>query len=286
MIVVIHGCLQSAESMALGSGWNQIAEKNNLVVFYPQAPEGSNPVGCWNWFLPENQRADSGQLKNIMDEIASLKKMLQIEKAPLYATGISSGAATVAGLLACYPHDFSAAALHSGPSYGLAQSYLEGEKILKEGPPDTKATSSFCHPRDFSGSLLVIQGSADKVVNPKNAQRIMTDFIGTSSSATAKPMPEENGLKFSTSFYERGSTRGQLVMIEGLPHAWSGFAGNLKYAQFVGPGRPFGPTQIPFFSEQGPSATNMIWDFFDSSSRKPSSTKSAPLLRKKARSQK
>src|SRR5688572_30729732 len=76
LVVVIHGCLQSAESMALGTGWNQIADENNLVILYPQVPADSNPLNCWSWYLPENQRADTGQLKILRDEIQSLRQTL------------------------------------------------------------------------------------------------------------------------------------------------------------------------------------------------------------------
>lgn len=268
IVVVIHGCLQSAESMALGTGWNQIAELNNLVIIYPQVPEGSNPLSCWSWYLPENQRSDSGQLKTVFEEIKSVQRLLKLKNPDVFATGISSGAATVAGLLACFPNEFKAGAIHSGPSYGLAQTLEDGEKTLKEGPLSAVSKGS-CQPRSFSGSILVIQGSADSVVNPSHGKRIISDFIGNAEAVATKE-DATGDLAYSTSDYlSEKSGKGRLIMVQGLGHAWSGFAANLKHGNLLGPKSKI-PTHLPFFANEGPSATNLIWEFFKDASRSPS----------------
>ncbi|MGL4409381.1 MAG: extracellular catalytic domain type 2 short-chain-length polyhydroxyalkanoate depolymerase [Zoogloea sp.] len=54
--VAFHGCEQSAEQIGRrfveGSGYNEWAEANRLIVLYPQiAPRlVSNPKGCWDWW--------------------------------------------------------------------------------------------------------------------------------------------------------------------------------------------------------------------------------------------
>lgn len=226
LVVVLHGCLQSAESMALGTGWNQIADDQNLAILYPQVPKNSHPLNCWAWYRTENQRADSGQLKDVADRILATQKSLNLKAPRVFVTGLSSGAATAAGLLACFPHLFTAGALHSGPSYGLAANEQEAQKVLRDGPP-AKSVELPCQPKNFHGELLVIQGTQDKVVHPLHGARIIKDFGG----------------------------KGRLVMVSGLDHAWSG------YTSTLGPHGKF-PTRLPFFSEIGPSATDLIWDFF------------------------
>jgi poly(hydroxyalkanoate) depolymerase family esterase len=242
LVVVIHGCLQSAESMALGTSWNQFADKNNLVVLYPQVPEG-HPISCWGWYLPENQKAGGGQLKLVMDQIHDTKKRYGLKNPSVYVAGISSGAITAAGLLACFPNEFKAGAMHSGASYGLTQNATDAERILKEGPPPAPSTAP-CRTRDYKGSLLVIHGSTDFTVNPLHANRVISDF----SSATTR-----------------------LEMVPGLGHAWAGYVANLRHKEWLGPKGAF-PTVVPFFSELGPNSTQMMWDFF-STARAPNSKK-------------
>lgn len=60
VVVVIHGCLQSAEVMALATGWDRIADRENLAIYYPQVPADSDSNDCWGWFWPKNQKAESG----------------------------------------------------------------------------------------------------------------------------------------------------------------------------------------------------------------------------------
>lgn len=261
VVVVIHGCLQSAESMALGTGWNQLAEKNNLVVFYPQVPAGTNPIDCWNWYLPENQNRNSGQLKQIVDDLNLTKQSLKLRDPDIFLTGISSGGATVAGLMACFPKKFKAGAIHSGPTYGLAKSLKDGDAILKDGPSSQVMSDLACQPQSYSGSVIVFHGTADPIVNPKHALRIIADFVGNTSVFDERQVNVENARYTISNYVSSKSTKGRLVMINGLGHAWSGFTSNLKHASLLGP-KGQNPTAVPFFSEVGPSATNLMWEFF------------------------
>ncbi|KAG9470567.1 hypothetical protein GDO78_017357 [Eleutherodactylus coqui] len=56
--IVFHGCQQSREKLgdkyARNTGYNQVADVNNLIILYPQAKSNlSNPNGCWDWILTE-----------------------------------------------------------------------------------------------------------------------------------------------------------------------------------------------------------------------------------------
>ncbi len=82
--VAIHGCSQSSEfvsdAFATGSGINEWAESNNLLVLYPQVASSKiaplNPYGCWDWwgYTSENYATKSAPqitvIKNMMDGLA------------------------------------------------------------------------------------------------------------------------------------------------------------------------------------------------------------------------
>ncbi len=263
LLVVIHGCLQSPESMSLGTGWNQVADKNNLVVLYPQVPEGTNPLGCWNWYLQENQRADRGQLKYLFDEIEASQKIFQFKKPKVFLVGISSGATTVAGMISCFPNHFTSAAIHSGPSYGLAKNIFEGDKVLKDGPPLIRPESP-CDPKDFKGSLIVLHGMNDSKVNPSNTAQVIADFVDQAKALPTKEFKDQEVTYQMTDYWDKNFLRLRFISIQDLGHAWSGNLKNLKYPSFVGPDAKY-PTIVPFFKSQGPSSTNLIWDFFNQS---------------------
>ncbi|MGE4131875.1 MAG: PHB depolymerase family esterase [Bdellovibrionales bacterium] len=248
VVVVIHGCLQSGESMAMGAGFNLIADKNNLLVIYPQVPDG-HPLGCWSWYLPENQRSDGGQLKSVHDLVRATIQAEKMSDPRVHLVGISSGGATVAGLLACFPNDYKSAAIHSAPSYALATDAASAEVVLRDGPK--RETLGPCHPQEFNGRLIVVQGSADAVVNPRHAERWMKDFLGADQPAKTNRVSDLGGRYTQSDYVGRG--RGRIIKVDGLGHAWSGSKANLRYPKL--------PTTIPFFSSTGPEATRLMWDY-------------------------
>eukprot|EP00731_Ephydatia_muelleri_P028561 Em0020g205a len=78
--IAFHGCLQGREYVgneyALNAGYVQVAEKNNIIVLFPQVtnkiPDGTNPDGCWDWwgYTGEDYSCKLG------DQMIAVKKML------------------------------------------------------------------------------------------------------------------------------------------------------------------------------------------------------------------
>lgn len=82
--VALHGCSQSAEKIgdafAVGSGLNEWAESNRLLVLYPQVGSSTvapmNPYGCWDWwgYTDEHYATRNGRqirvIKATMDALA------------------------------------------------------------------------------------------------------------------------------------------------------------------------------------------------------------------------
>src|SRR4029077_4500162 len=95
LVVVLHGCTQSATSYDLGAGWSTLAERYGFVLLLPEQTAANNPKTCFNWFLPADTRRDRG-------EALSIRQM--IEKT-IGAHGIDLGGARLR----------PAARLHPGP---------------------------------------------------------------------------------------------------------------------------------------------------------------------------
>ena len=52
LVVVLHGCTQSAGTYDLGAGWSTLAERYGFVLLFPEQTPANNPKTCFNWFLP------------------------------------------------------------------------------------------------------------------------------------------------------------------------------------------------------------------------------------------
>jgi poly(3-hydroxybutyrate) depolymerase len=47
MVVMLHGCTQTAAQAAAGTKWNTLADEHRFVVVYPQQSDTANPLSCW-----------------------------------------------------------------------------------------------------------------------------------------------------------------------------------------------------------------------------------------------
>src|SRR5215470_15396529 len=53
LVVALHGCWQTPEDFAFGTGLNEVAERRNVLVLYPAQGRRENISRCWNWFEPQ-----------------------------------------------------------------------------------------------------------------------------------------------------------------------------------------------------------------------------------------
>ena len=61
LIVMMHGCTQTAASFAASTRMNELAEQHHFIVVYPQQTNNNNRSLCWNWFKPSNQVRNHGK---------------------------------------------------------------------------------------------------------------------------------------------------------------------------------------------------------------------------------
>src|ERR1051325_1997194 len=60
LLVAIHGCTETAGEFAGLTRIRTLADSQRILVLLPNQSPEANPMHCWNWFVPENQKRDSG----------------------------------------------------------------------------------------------------------------------------------------------------------------------------------------------------------------------------------
>jgi poly(hydroxyalkanoate) depolymerase family esterase len=180
LVVYLHGCNETAEQTAQASHFNDIADRENIAVLYPQqnVTSGSsapfadgNGIGCWNWFLPDDQHRGAGEPGVLAALTQSVTAAQAIDPARVFVTGVSAGADMAAILAAAYPDVYAAAAPIAGCAYATC-SDESGELAYQQMGARARVVP-----------MLVENGSADTLNNMAMAGGLVHGWLGTDDLA-------------------------------------------------------------------------------------------------------
>lgn len=236
LVCMLHGCTQDAAAFAAATRMNEAADRFGLVVAYPEQEPRANQQRCWNWFEPAHQSRDAGEPAAI---VAALRAVAEDEAGPaidprrIFVAGLSSGGAMAAILANTYPDVFAAVAVHSGLAYRSASGVGAAFAAMAHG-------GEGAHGRGAVPSF-VIHGTSDRTVVPVNARQTLAQLMAGGFDVD-RPSCTENervaGGHASTRsrWTDRdGALRHELLMVDGLGHAWCGGAPGASHIDPRGP---------------------------------------------------
>ena len=120
LVVVLHGCTQSAAGYDRGSGWSQLADQAGFALLFAEQQRANNPNLCFNWFLPTDTKRNFGEALSIRQMIETLVLAHGLDRKRIFVTGLSAGGAMASVMLATYPEVFAGGAIIAGLPYGSA----------------------------------------------------------------------------------------------------------------------------------------------------------------------
>lgn len=180
MVVFLHGCNETAQQAAIATHFNSLADRYGFVVVYPQQTVTSdssapladgNGIGCWNWFLPEDQQAGSGEpaiLAGITEQAAGLAGA---DETRIYIEGISAGADMAVILGATYPDLYAAVGVIAGCAYRTC-SDVTGVATHQAMGRDARIVP-----------MLIENGTADTLNNMSMAAGLLSSWLGADDQA-------------------------------------------------------------------------------------------------------
>lgn len=227
LIVMLHGCRQDADDFARGTGMNDIAEARGWHVLWPQQSRGANPLRCWNWFLPANQQAATGEPAILAALTRAAMAECGVREGRVAVAGLSAGAAMALVLGVTHPELFEAVGMHSGVAFGAAQDPAGALAAMRDGAAGAAVALG---PR-----LILFQGEADEVVNPANVEAILAQTDAATGRRRIGQGERELPFTRMTVAGADGRARVDVFRVAGLGHAWSGGRAGASYADPRGP---------------------------------------------------
>lgn len=279
LVVMLHGCGQTAAKFAQGTRMNRLAAEQGFVVLYPQQSAAAHPHRCWQWYDPATQDG-TGDTALIAAMIESVVAEYAIDPSRIYAAGFSAGASMAHILALRRPELIAAVGLHSGVAFGAADSATAAFAAMRRGAPGSPGAAGRDAVQDATGfpamPAVLIHGGRDGVVSPINLAHLTEQFrVLTEATASmgqpASPGPATRleGVNKTTVHEQRDYYAGRRLMLRvcevpALAHAWSR-----------------GDGASPHHANEGPDASALMWNFFKLHCR----LKSAPTPRVLSRRQ-
>jgi feruloyl esterase len=181
LVVVLHGCTQTAAGYDHGSGWSALADRYGFVLLYAEQQESNNPKRCFNWFQVGDIERNRGEAHSIRQMVEHAVKQHDVDRKRVFVTGLSAGGAMASTMLATYPEVFAGGAIIAGLPYRCATSVPEAFECMFQGQTRSaqewgdlvRGASSHTGPWP---KISVWHGSADATVKPMNAGEIIKQW--------------------------------------------------------------------------------------------------------------
>ena len=251
LVVVLHGCTQSALSYDHYSGWSQLADEAGFALLYPEQQRGNNPNLCFNWFLPGDTQRHAGEVLSIRQMIDAMVGTHRLDRDRIFITGLSAGGAMAAAMLATYPEVFAGGAIIAGLAHGTARTIPEAfDSMRGHGLPTGQALQQGL--RDASDHrgpwprISIWHGTADQTVAPANAEMIAAQWRSVHQLDKAPTYSRANGAHAKHVWCDAiGEAVMEINMIAGMAH-----------------GTPIASAPGPFMLDVGISSTREIAGFW------------------------
>ncbi len=223
LVVVLHGCKQSAAGYDAGTGWSQLADEAGFAVLYPEQMPANNLNGCFNWFQPADARREQGEVLSIRQMIDAMAAQHPIDTSRIFITGLSAGGAMASAMLASYPELFAGGAIIAGLPFGVAASVPEAFDAMRaHGLPDGPALRRLLPDTTPAGgwpTISVWHGTADQTVAAANADAIIEQWRGVHGVSKQADEESRSGRMTRRTWRDRGGRPVlEQVLIGGMGH--------------------------------------------------------------------
>lgn len=228
LVVLVHGCAQSAVDFDDEIGWVNLAKKNNFYLLIPQQQETNNDWRCFNWFTSEDNARGNGEAASIINMVEKMQQNFSIDDRQIFITGLSAGAAMTSAILANYPEVFNAGGIVAGIPYGCATNAINAWQCMygmsfPVPSREERGKSIINASGNYKGKfprVMVIHGKGDEFVNYKNADYSVDQWTYVHGIDNQEDECKISGNLTTKDYKKDNETVVKLVSIKGLRHGY------------------------------------------------------------------
>jgi poly(hydroxyalkanoate) depolymerase family esterase len=241
LVVMLHGCTQTADDFARGTRMNALAEEQQCLVLYPVQSQAANHSRCWNWFKRGDQRRDQGEPAILAGMTREVMNRYAVAADRVYVAGLSAGGAMAAVMGAAYPELFAAVGIHSGLACGSAHDLGSALAAMRGRPASMAGAKRGSPPPTPATPTIVFHGARDKTVHPRNGEHVVARSVEGSGASRADASTERGqvpgGHAYTRTVYRDPTGRAVLEhwLVHEGGHAWFGGSAGGSYVDPKGP---------------------------------------------------
>ena len=252
LIVMLHGCTQSADDFAAGTQMNRLADEHGFLVVYPEQTSHANTSKCWNWFKPQDQLRGAGEPSLIAGIVREVAQRHRADPRRIFIAGLSAGAAMAVVMGETYPELFAGVGVHSGLPYGSAHDIPSALAAMKGGRSAISGHKRISAETDAVRRqavqvmpVIVFHGDRDHTVHKANAAHILRqaqEAYGAQASGGNLRESHQDGITSGGRRFSRiahvdagGTARIESWTLHGAGHAWSGGSASGSFTDDTGP---------------------------------------------------
>ena len=279
VVMVLHGCDQSAEALIRSTRFVEQAAARGYVVVFPHVTSWSplplRARNCWGFWIEAERHRDEGEVGDLRRILDQVEREFGADPRRRYVAGLSSGGAMAVAMAVAYPDVVRAAGAVAGLAYGESSAAVSIQRPFRtlapwfsavaagRQGPQMRSLPSLVHDMEAEGStsgdgrplpLLIIQSTQDQVVQLENARMLRDVWLSRHGgvgdvSLRREELADAAGVRCSY-FDMKGRILVETVFYEGRSdtptHYWPGDSDDPPYADLT-----------------GPSATDALLDFFE-----------------------
>ncbi|MGR9409982.1 extracellular catalytic domain type 1 short-chain-length polyhydroxyalkanoate depolymerase (plasmid) [Rhizobium leguminosarum] len=223
LVVLLHGCHQTPESLDAAAGFSKLAKERGFVLLYPQQTRANNSQNCFNWFRPSAVARDRGEVRSIKQMIEHICERHRIDRSRIFVAGLSAGGAMTGALVANYPSLFAGAAIIAGMPFGSARDAMSALRAMKSGatPPLGgwgRPIAEISPEAKVWPAITIWQGMEDRVVKPVNALACVAQWLEVQGIAESSGRLQEKPWGRLQSWKMSGQLKVALYSVANMGH--------------------------------------------------------------------